>query len=207
MYGTIQCMTYVIACGDEGVQLNEGTRLGFVGGGFRLEGFSEVISILKKKLGLDLAVVANEENEWLKDALKLSNWEQVNASAQQHMQALADKEGLKYAGFLPFADPKQLEHGVKGHMVRPHGIHIANKICFTLAGGEQTFNLGQYVISAEWVSEASEALIKQVIEPQIAFYTKLNRGEKPLFVFEEAGELGAEVAAKNKAALLNANLI
>ena len=62
---------------------------------------------------------------------------------------LADKNDLLYAGEFPFADPEELEHGVKGHMVRPRGIHIANKICFTVAGGEEVYNLGQYLISAD----------------------------------------------------------
>ncbi len=200
-------MSYVITCGDEGVQINEGTRLGFVGAGFRLDGFSEVISALKKLLGDDLRIAANQENEWIKSQLSLSNWEQVNASAQQHIQALADREGLLYAGFLPFADPKNLEHEIRGHMVRPPGIHIATKICFTLAGGEQTFNLGNYVISADWVTEVDSKLVKSIIQPQIEFYTKLNHGEKPAFVFEEAGALGEDVAKKNKAALEKAGLL
>lgn len=191
-------MTYVIACGDEGVQLNDGVRLGVLGSGFQLEGFSQVVAGLKKVLGADLRIVASEENDWMKQQLDLTNWEQVNASAQQHLQALADKEGLLYAGFLPFTDPQQLEHGVRGHMVRPHGIHIANKICFTLAGGEQKFNLGCYVISAEWVSEVAPATAKAFIQAQIEFYTKLSGGAKLAYVFEEAGELGADVAAKNK---------
>lgn len=190
-------MSYVIACGDEGVQLNQGTRLGFAGSGLQLAGFSEVVPILKKLFGAELAVVANQENEWLKIQLDLENWEQVNASAQQQIEALADREGLLYAGYLPFADPKQLEHGIRGHMVRPQGIHIANKICFTLGGGEQKYNLGNFVISADWVAQASPKLVKQVIEPQIEFYTKLSGGSA-LKVFEEGGELGEEVAKKNR---------
>ncbi len=194
-------MPYVITCGDEGVQINEGTRLAIVGAGYQLEGFSEIVKILKQLLGDDLRIAANQENEWLKQKLDLVNWEQVNASAQQHIQALADQEGLLYAGYLPFADPKNLTHDIRGHMVRPQGVHIANKICFTLAGGEQTYNLGNYVISAEWVAEADPQLVKTAIQTQVDFYTQLNHGEKLQLVFEEAGELGAEVAAKNKAAL------
>ncbi|HYD34843.1 MAG TPA: hypothetical protein VD999_02140 [Vitreimonas sp.] len=192
---------YVITCGDEGVQINEGTRLGVVGAGFRLKGFSEIVSALKKLLGDDLSIAAHEESDWIKEQLELSNWEQVNASAQQHVQASADLEKLTYAGFLPFADPRQLVEGIKGHMVRPRGIHIANKICFTLAGGEQTYNLGCYVISAEWVSSLKPQLAEEIIKTQVDFYTKLNRGEKLKIGFEEAGELGEKVAAKNRAVL------
>jgi hypothetical protein len=193
-------MSYVIACGDEGVQINLGTRLGFVGAGFQLDGFSDVVPLLKKLLGTEIAVAANQENDWLKSKLDLSSWEQVNASAQQHIEALADQEGLLYAGYLPFADPKQLEHQIKGHMVRPQGIHIANKICFTLAGGEQKYNLGNFVISAEWVAEAPAKLVQKVILPQIEFYEKLGGG-KLIRLCEETGTLGEEVAAKNKKVL------
>lgn len=194
-------MTYVIACGDEGVQLNGGVRLGVVGSGYHVDGFSQVVAGLKKVLSAELCLVASEENDWMKQQLDLTNWEQVNASAQQQLQAVADKEGVQYAGFLPFADPQQLEHGVRGHMVRPHGIHIANKICFTLAGGEQKFNLGCYVISAEWVREVEPSVAKKFLQTQIDFYTKLSGGNKLAYVFEETGELGAEVAAQNKETL------
>jgi hypothetical protein len=194
-------MVYVITCGDEGVQINEGTRVAVVGAGFRLEGFSEVVKALKKTFGDDLRIAASEENDWLKEQLKLSNWEQVNASAQQHISAVADQEGLLYSGYLPFTDPKQLKHEVKGHMVRPHAIHIANKICMTVGGGEQKYNLGHYVISADWVANADAKLVKQVLDAQIAFYTKLNGGNDLPIELEETGELGEEAVAKNKAVL------
>jgi hypothetical protein len=194
-------MVYVIACGDEGVQINEGTRVAFAGSGFRLEGFSEVVKILKKILDKDLRIVASEENDWIKQQLALSTWEQVTASSQQYIEALADKEKLLYSGFLPFSDPKQLKHDIRGHMVRPHGIHIANKICFTTGGGEQTYNLGHFVISADWVSEADTKLVKQVIGSQVDFYEKLTGGKALIRVVEENGELGEKMAAKNKAVL------
>lgn len=191
---------YVITCGDEGVQVNEGRRLAFVGAGFQLKGFSEVVKILKKTLDMELRVVSSQENDWIKQQLELQNWQQVNAMMQQHIAALADKEGLLYAGYLPFTDPRKLEHDIKGHMVRPHNVHIANKICFTLGGGEQVYNLGQFQISADWVAQAPKALVKEVILPQIEFYKALAKRDLP-FVFETRGELGEAVAAKNKAAL------
>lgn len=193
-------MVYVIACGDEGVQINEGTRLAFVGSGLKLDGFSEVVPVLKKLFDSEIRIVSSEENEWIKNTLELSNWEQTTASAQQQVEALADKEGLLYSGFLPFTDPKQLKHDVRGHMVRPHGIHIANKLCFTVGGGEQTYNLGHFVISADWVAEAPMALVKKVILPQVEFYEKL-AGQSLTRVVEEDGELGQAVAAKNKKVL------
>lgn len=200
-------MPFVITCGDEGVQINEGTRIGILGAGFRLEGFSEVVKHLKKVLGKDLRIAASEENDWIKQQLDLSTWEQVTASAQQQIQALADQEKLLYAGFLPFADPKNLEHDIRGHMVRPHGIHIANKICLTLGGGEQTYNLGNYVISADWVAEAPTELVKAFIGTQIEFYKKLAKNDELLIVLEEAGELSEAVAAENKKALEKAGII
>lgn len=197
-------MEYVITCGDEGVQINEGTRLGIMGCGFRQEAFPEVLALLKKVIKADFRVAINEENDWIKEKLDLVNWEQVNAMAQQQIQALAEREGLLYSGYLPFSDPKMLQHGIKGHMVRPHKVHIANKISFTLAGGEQTYNLGNYVISAEWVHLAKPEFIKSFIQPQIEFYTKLSGGQELKFVYELDGELGEEIATKNKAALESA---
>jgi hypothetical protein len=200
-------MSYIITCGDEGAQLNEGTRLGFVGAGFRLAGFSEVLKLLPKLLGQKkLIVAASEENDWTKAQLALNDWDQVNASMQQHIEAMADREKLQYAGCLSFADPQLLMEGVKGHMVRPHGVHIANKICLTLGGGEQKFNLGCYIISADWVTLAKPALVKEVLNAQIAFYTKLAGKELPI-ILEETGSLGSEVAEKNKAALHKAGII
>lgn len=194
-------MAYVITCGDEGVQINEGTRLAFVGGGFRLEGFDRAVGILKKIIDEPIRIVSSAENNWMRQQLDLYNWEQVDASVQQHIQALAEKNNLLYAGFIPFADPKVLEYDIKGHMVRPHNLHLANKIAFTLGGGEQTYNLGCFLISADWVGEADEKLVRQVLEPQIEFYTKLVKAEKLQFVFEEEGNLSDDIKAKNKAML------
>ena len=193
-------MSYVIACGDEGVQLNQGTRLGFAGAGFRLEEFSKAVKALKKLLGKEIIIASNEENEWVKRVLDLSTWEQVSASMQQQIEALADREKLSYAGHIEFTDPRLLKNDVKAHMVRPHGVHIANKICFTLGGGEQKFNLGCYVISAEWVSSVDLEVAKKLITGQVEFYKSLAKKDL-MFVFEEGGELGAEKAAENREVL------
>lgn len=194
-------MPYVITCGDEGVQINEGTRLGVVGAGVRFDGFPKILSALKKLLGDDIVVAASAENDWVRQQFDLSNWEQVNATMQQQAAALADKEGIAYAGFLPFADPKQLDHGVKGHMVRPQKVHIANKIMFTLAGGEQTYNLGQYLVSAEWVAAVPEKVAHEAIRTQVEHYQQLAGETKLQVVFEKTGPLGEKVAADNEAAL------
>lgn len=188
---------YVITCGDEGVQINEGRRLAFAGAGFRLPGFSEAVKALKTVFGKKIAIASSEENAWVKKELNLREWDQVNASMEQHIEALADREKLDYAGQITFTDPRVLKHDIKAHMVRPHGVHIANKICFTLAGGEQTFNLGCYVISADWVAEAGLRVARPIIEAQIKFYEELAK-KKLIIGFEEAGELGEKVAQKNK---------
>ena len=193
-------MTYVITCGDEGVQINEGTRLAVVGAGFQLEGFSEIVKALKSLLGDDLRIAASEQNDWVKKQLELSNWEQTDASMQQHVAALADQEDLMYSGNLPFADPQEIEHDIKGHMVRPKGIHIANSICFTLDGGEQKYHLGQYLISAEWLASVDKEVAKKAIETQVEFYKSLGSVELS-FTYQIGGELGEDVAAKNKALL------
>jgi hypothetical protein len=190
-------MAYVITCGDEGVQINEGTRIGVLGAGVELAGFDKVVSHLKKTFGKDLRIATSEENEWVKQKLDLSSWDQVSAMMQQHVQVLADKLGLLYAGVLPFTDPQELEHDVRGHMVRPKGVHIANKISFTLGGGEQTYHLGHYVISADWVAKADKKLVESFLNEQIAFYNKMAKMELP-FVFEMNGELGEATAEANK---------
>jgi len=193
-------MSYVITCGDEGIQLNQGTRLAVVGAGFRLENFSKVVTALKKIFGEDIAIVSNDESDWTKRLLNLTDWEQVNASMEQHIEAVADREKLHYAGHLTFSDPKVLKFDIKGHLVRPHGIHIANKICFTLAGGEQTYNLGKYLISAEWLSEVPFKIAQSVIQEQVAFYESLTK-KKLAIVFEREGELGEKIAEKNQKVL------
>lgn len=191
-------MPYVITCGDEGVQINEGTRLGIVGAGFRVPHIEKIIKALKKELGEDLRVAASEENNWIKQQLDLSDWDQVNAMMEQHVEAMADREGLQYAGMLPFTDPRQLKHDIKGHMVRPQGIHIATKISFTLAGGEQKYHLGCFVVSAEWVSAVPREVAEEAILTQVMFYRSLVK--RPLqFMFEETGTLDEAVVAKNKA--------
>jgi len=194
-------MVYVITCGDEGVQINEGTRLSVIGSGIKFEYFPQLIKYLKKLFPEDkLRIVSSQENRWIKDQFDLNTFEQADATMQQQAQALADHEDLLYVGFLPFADPKVLKHEVKGHMVRPKGVHIANKICFTLAGGEQTFNLGQYQISAEWLHLADKKIAKKIIDTQVDFYQKM-AGDKLIIVYEEKGPLGEKISQKNKEVL------
>lgn len=197
-YPSMDTQPYVITCGDEGVQINFGRRLAFVGAGLKLEGFAQVIKQLKKLFSQDIVVVGSSENDWTKEQFALSNWEQTDATTQQHVELMADELDLQYAGFLPFADPRQLKHEVKGHMVRPRNVHIADTVCFTLAGGEQTFHLGHYVASAEWVTQVKPQLARQLIQTQVEFYTKISGQKKLDFTFELEGELGKDLAAKNQ---------
>jgi hypothetical protein len=200
-------MAFVITSGDEGVQINEGTRLAFAGGGFKLEGFGEAVKILRKYLGDDLRIAASEEDAWIKEKLDLANWEQVNASAQQHLQVLADQQGLLYAGNIPFADPQELDHGIRGHMVRPQGMHLATKIAFTLGGGEQAYHLGHFLISADWVGDADEAVVRKVLEPQIAHYAGLAGKESLPFEFEEEGALPDDMKERNRKMLKKVGIL
>ncbi len=191
---------YVITDGDEGVQINDGTRLGFAGAGFKLKGFSEAVKILKKNLTKKIRLASSAQSAWMQEKLELDDWQQVNAMAQQKLHALAEKEKLMYAGFLPFEDPQEIKHGIKGHMVRPKGIHLANKICFTFGGGEKVYNLGQFLISADWVSEADSKLVEDCIMQQLEFYRGMTSTELKL-VYQTGGILGEEKALENKAVI------
>ncbi len=191
---------YVITDSDEGVQINEGIRLGFAGSGYGLEGFEQVVKILNKLLPGKLTIAACSQSDWMKQQLQLEEWEEINAMAQQHIQALAEQTGLLYAGFLRFEDPKELKYEIKGHMVRPKGMHLANKICFTLGGAEQTYNLGQYLISADWVSEVDQDLAEKIIKQQVDFYQSVSKAPLKL-VGQMGGVLGKETAQKNKKVL------
>jgi hypothetical protein len=199
---------FVIACGDEGVQINHGRRFAFLGAGLKMTDFSNAIKALRDTLSQHgfaeqakgMAIVANEENAYVKQILDLNDFDEANASMQQHLQVVAEKEQLLYAGMLPFADPLELEYSVKGHMVRPKGIHIANKICFTVGGGENTYNLGQYLISADWITQAPLDVAKAILATQVEFYEKL--AKRPLLkVIETAGILPEEVSLANRQVL------
>ncbi len=207
-----QSVPLVIADGDEGVQLNHGRRFAFLGSGFRLPHFSQVIEVLQKtiienfpkeQLNKKLKIAASEENAWFKQELKLNDWDETNASAQQHLAALADKLKLKYVGILPFADPKELEAEVKGHMVRPHNMHLANKACFTVAGGEEVYNLGQYLISADWLADFTNSgkknmsQAKELLRSQLDFYQNLAGETKLEIIIEEQGLFSEELVKKN----------
>ncbi|MFH1966974.1 MAG: hypothetical protein ABIJ03_00530 [Patescibacteria group bacterium] len=189
--------SFVLTCGDEGVQINVGRRLSLIGVGVGLDGADKVIEALKK-LFSGMRLAASGENDWVKNQLKLDDWAQTDATMQKQVEAVADKHNLLYAGFLPFTDPRQLKHDIKGHMVRPKNVHVASNICFTLGGGEQTYNLGQYQVSAEWLHLVDIKLARTIIKTQLEFYTQVSGLKKLAVVIEEAGELDKKVIAKNK---------
>lgn len=208
-----EAVPLVIADGDEGVQLNHGRRFAFVGAGFNLKHFKAVVTALSKTIkehfpseqtDKKLKLVASEENAWFKKELDLNDWDETNASMQQHLAALADQVNLTYAGILPFADPEELAEAVKGHMVRPHNMHLANKICFTLGGGEEVYNLGQYLISADWLTEFTANGKKnlkeaqEILQIQVDFYQALAKNDSLAILVEETGPLGPDLAASNK---------
>lgn len=192
---------FVIACGDEGVQVNVGIRLGVVGAGAVLEHNTEIVAAIKKTVGDNVVIAASSQNDWIKQTFRLDDFEQADATMQQQVAALADRCGIKYAGFMPFTDPQQLEYGVKGHMVRPQGIHIGTKIILTLGGGEQKFHLGHYLISADWVAAADKSVVLGALKTQIEFYRGLIGDKKAPIELETEGVLGEKMAAKNKAVL------
>lgn len=207
-----QPVPLVIADGDEGVQLNHGRRFAFLGSGFRLPHFSKVVKSLQKvlnnalpkeQLDKNLKIAASEENSWIKQQLKLNDWDETNASAQQHLAALADQVKLEYVGILPFADPKELAGSVKGHMVRPHNMHLANQVCFTIAGGEEVYNLGQYLISADWLAEFTNngkknlAEAKEILKTQLDFYQQLAGEHQLKVLIGEQGPFNPKLVAQN----------
>ncbi len=208
-----QPVPLVVVDGDEGVQLNYGRRFAFLGSGFGLPHFSEVINSLqtvidsnfpKEQLDKKLKFAASEENAWLKENLELNDWDETNASAQQHVAALADRLNFEYVGILPFSDPKELKSGVRGHMVRPHNMHLANQVCFTIAGGEEVYNLGQYVISADWLAaftnngKKNMKEAKEILQTQLDFYQTLAGDNKLKVLIEERGLFKSKLVEKNR---------
>ena len=75
-------MAHIIACGDEGLQLNEGTRLGLVGSGVSFPHADTIISHLKTLFD-DISLVSSEENDWIRSHFSLNTWEQAKSNALQ----------------------------------------------------------------------------------------------------------------------------
>ncbi len=176
----------VITAGDEGVQLNQGQRLGIVGSGYQLPHFEKIVKVLKKlyaKSGLVLTSV--QEDDWLAEKLDSRNPNLY----QETLESLAVKVGVEYVGQLDYGDPRDLDDGVtRGHLVRPQKIHVADRIVFTTGGGEQIYNLRKIVVSADFLFGLSEKEANEVIRTQIDFYQALLK-KKLKFEVETEGDL------------------
>lgn len=188
----------VITSGDEGVQLNVGTRLGFIGSGFALPGFEAAVKTLKKLFKKrDLVLVSIQEDDWLAEKLQTHNPNLY----QENITKVAKANKLTYVGQLDYGDPRNLEdNATRGHLVRPPKIHVADRIIFTVGGGEQNFNLRKIVVSADYLFDLNEDEAEEIITTQVKFYHQLIK-KTPKFEIEEEGELEAEIKAKNKAVL------
>ena len=74
-------LPWVIACGDEGIQINYGRRLAFLGAGLKLTKFDQVLSAVRQMLekcdtkDRQLRLVANEENAYIKEVLELNDFD------------------------------------------------------------------------------------------------------------------------------------
>lgn len=186
----------VLASCDEGLQLNEGFRLGFVGAGLGVDNFDQVLKALKKVLQVEkLNIVSSQDDDF--HIKRVPNIKKQHVFIKDKFDFFAGKYNLDYVGHLDFKEPQNLKNGVKGHMVRPVGIHVAQNICFTLGGGERTYDLGNFVFSAEWVSLVDYDLAKEVMIKQIEFVKKLAFG-KLNFIFQQEGDLSEDLVEKNK---------
>jgi hypothetical protein len=192
-----QAPPLVIASGDEGLQLNFGTRFGFLGSGYNLPYFAQAVIALQKKLPQKLVLISLQEDDWLAAQLKTKNPNLY----QETLQKFARTHKITYVGQLDYGDPRDLgDNLTRGHIVRPQKIHVADQICFTLGGGEQTYNLRQLIISADYLSGLTFKQAKTIIDFQIDFYQKLlNRPLK--FTRETKGILDEKTTTKNAAVL------
>ena len=83
-------------------------------------------------------------------------------------------------------------------------MHLANQVCFTVAGGEEIYNLGQYLISADWLLEftnngkknMSEA--KECLLAQLNFYQSLSKDFALKILIEDKGPFPKQVIKANQ---------
>lgn len=187
---------WVIASGDEGLQLNNGVRLGFAGAGYALPHFAAAIDILRETLSGEILIAAAQEDDWLAHVLKSKN----QLVFDETIAALAQESNLTYVGQFDFGDPKDLEHGVRGHLVRPPKIHVAESIVLTVGGGEQVYSLEQLVIAAEYAYNLPLEKLKEILGAQIDFYRRVIGIDLPVKLSRE-GALSAEIKQANEKAL------
>lgn len=184
----------VIASSDEGLQLNFGVRFGFTGSGYGLPHFATAIKALAKKLPQPLVLASLQEDDWLAAQLQSKNPNLY----QETLANFAKKHALSYVGQFDYGDPRDLSDNLtRGHIVRPQKIHVADQICFTLGGGEQTFNLRQLIISADYLFALTPQQGLEILQPQIDFYRHL-LGNKLKFTSETGGILAEKLVAQNQ---------
>ena len=187
---------YVITGTDEGIQLNAGVRLGFAGAGLELAGFEMALQILKESLPLEgakITVLSSQEDKWQDDAVGGRN----QTAVREKFEDFAEKNGLEYLGHLDFGDPKPYSDEVKGHLVRPPKIHVADTVCLSCGGGEQVFNLRHYVLSADWLFKADQTKAKALLKKEFEYCQEV-AGKKLKVDYEIAGDLDPKIAAINK---------
>lgn len=183
----------VIASSDEGLQLNFGVRFGFTGSGYNLPHFAKAIQALAKKLPQPLVLASLQEDDWLANELSSKNPNLY----QETLEKFAKEHQLSYVGQLDYGDPRDLNDNLtRGHIVRPQKIHVADQICFTLGGGEQTFNLRQIIISADYLFALTPKQGVEIISKQVNFYRQL-LGNKLKFARETDGILADTVKTAN----------
>ncbi len=193
---------WVIASGDEGLQLNSGVRLGFAGAGYTLPHFSEAVDILRGTLAGEIYMASAQEDDWLARALQSKN----QSVFDETIQALAAENQLTYVGQFDFGDPKDLEHGVRGHLVRPPKIHVAEAIVLTVGGGEQVYSLEQLVISAEYAYRLAPEKLQVLMNTQIDFYRQVVGVDLPVKIVRD-GVLAADVKKANETALASITVV
>lgn len=188
---------YVIASGDEGLQLNCGIRFGFAGSGYQLPHFANAVEILKKIVTTNLVLVSLQEDDYMSDKLQTKNPNLY----QETLENFSLEHNITYVGQIDYGDPRDLSDGItRGHIVRPQKIHVADQICFTTGGGEQVYNLRQVIISADFLYEMKFQEAKTLIETQIEFYQKLLN--RPLqFCRQTEGIIAESLGIENQAIL------
>jgi cell division inhibitor SulA len=83
-------------------------------------------------------------------------------------------------------------------------MHLANQVCFTIAGGEEVYNLGQYLISADWLADftnnGKKKLLeaKELLQTQVDFYQSLAGDNKLKVLIEKQGPFEQKLVEKNQ---------
>ncbi|MBQ6438084.1 hypothetical protein IJJ12_01720 [bacterium] len=186
----------VITTGDEGVQLNAGRRFALAGAGVGLAHAEEAMDIIERESGQTVTLVSGEQDDFLAAQLANPNQHEYEAVTR----TWAQERGRAYAGQLLFGDPRELSAGVRGHLVRPAGVHVAEQIVLTIGGGESQFSLRSVVISADFASALAKDKLAEIIGTQINFYRQL-LGQELSVVIDDQGGWPAAIVAANRAAV------